>query len=381
MPLLQEHKPHSELEEAWPKEIGLPIHSFFTGAGFLDLGFESEGFRTLSINESEKDFVDGYICGANSMGCEGNPKVYMQSIKDLLGSNFKINNGSKSATPIGFIGGPPCPDFSIAGKQKGKEGENGRLTGTYAELIKEKKPDWFLLENVRNLWAGKKHRVFYDQICSELIDSGYCLAAKLVNSLTYGVPQDRYRIILIGFKSSMIGEASARWLREEELAWEDYMSFKLPDVLLQPWPKHTKFGGRPYLPEGCERTLTVKHWFDQNEVDNHPNSEHFFVPRNLKRFSDTPEGFVSQKSFKRLHRWRFSPTSAYGNNEVHLHPYRKRRISVSEALAIQSLPKDFYLPADLSLSSMFKTIGNGVPFLMSAGIARMIRTFLNSKVS
>ncbi len=46
-----------------------------------------------------------------------------------------------------------------------------------------------------------------------------------------------------------------------------------------------------------------------------------------------------QEVYKRLHRWRYSPTACYGNNEVHLHPYKPRRISVAEALAIQSLPQ------------------------------------------
>src|SRR5699024_1972529 len=82
-----------------------------------------------------------------------------------------------------------------------------------------------------------------------------------------------------------------------------------------------------------------------------------------------PEGESRGKSFKRLHRWRYSPTAAYGNNEVHLHPYLPRRISVAEALAIQSLPEWFELPQNISLSSKFKMVGNGVPYLLSYGIA------------
>ena len=88
------------------------------------------------------------------------------------------------------------------------------------------------------------------------------------------------------------------------------------------------------------------------------------------------EGDVSKKSYKRLHRWRYSPTAAYGNNEVHLHPYKVRRISASEALAIQSLPKEFDLPPEMSLSDMFKTIGNGVPYLLSKALADTIRDYL-----
>ena len=88
------------------------------------------------------------------------------------------------------------------------------------------------------------------------------------------------------------------------------------------------------------------------------------------------EGDVSRKSFKRLHRWRYSPTVAYGNNEVHLHPTKARRLSAAEALSLQSLPKEFILPPDMSLSHMFKTVGNGVPYLLSVGIATTLREYL-----
>ena len=85
------------------------------------------------------------------------------------------------------------------------------------------------------------------------------------------------------------------------------------------------------------------------------------------------EGDTKRKSFKRLHRWKYSPTAAYGNNEVHLHPYKIRRLSVAEAMAIQSLPENFILPNDISLTAMFKMIGNGVPYLMAECIAKTLK--------
>lgn len=74
----------------------------------------------------------------------------------------------------------------------------------------------------------------------------------------------------------------------------------------------------------------------------------------------------------------YSPTAAYGNNEVHLHPYKPRRLSVAETLAIQSLPKDFILPHNIPLTQKFKMIGNGVPFLLAKGIAHEVKEFILS---
>ncbi|MDL2345875.1 DNA cytosine methyltransferase, partial [Deinococcus sp. MIMF12] len=112
----------------------------------------------------------------------------------------------------------------------------------------------------------------------------------------------------------------------------------------------------------------------KNDVEHHPNAHKRFQPKQGRpRMEQVDEGDVSRKSFKRLHRWRYSATAAYGNNEVHLHPTEVRRLSVAEALAVQSMPQDFELPEDMTLSDMFKTVGNGVPFLMARGIARSVK--------
>lgn len=94
------------------------------------------------------------------------------------------------------------------------------------------------------------------------------------------------------------------------------------------------------------------------------------------KFNIIDEGDISGKSFKRLHRWRFSPTAAYGNNEVHLHPYKPRRLSVREVMRIQSVPDKFELPNSMTLSSKFKTISNGVPVVLAKEIAQSISNFI-----
>src|SRR5699024_4172130 len=104
----------------------------------------------------------------------------------------------------------------------------------------------------------------------------------------------------------------------------------------------------------------------------------YFQPRaGIVRFRTKEEGDVEKKCYKRLHRWRYSPTAAYGNNEVHIHPFQPRRISVAESLAIQSLPANFILPQDISLTDAFKTVGNGVPFVLANGIANSINDYIN----
>ena len=101
-------------------------------------------------------------------------------------------------------------------------------------------------------------------------------------------------------------------------------------------------------------------------------------PRERTRFKyeSVREGNSVGKSYHRLHRWKYAFTACYGHNEVPLHPWEPRRISVAEALATQSLPADFSLPQTMRISALFKAVGNGVPFLMAQRLADMINTFL-----
>lgn len=348
------------------------VFSFFSGLGFLDLGFEDEGFEIAYVNEFHPPFLEAYRYARTKLGYKEPKYGYLSgSIEQLLHDkktadsfNRHLNETRKKKRLVGFIGGPPCPDFSIAGKQKGALGPNGRLSRTYIDLILAKRPDWFLFENVKGLWRTKKHRGFYDEQIHDLREAGYSLSDRLTNAICYGAAQDRDRIILIGFRNGA---------KIPHNIWDKYFMFSQKVLKALPWPKSIRFRKVPILPPQIPQSLTVSFWFKRNKVEDHPNSSHCFTPRSgLARFESVFEGDDSKKSFKRLHRYRYSPTAAYGNNEVHLHPWLPRRISAAEALAIQSLPADFELPQKMTLSNMFKGIGNGVPYVMARGLAKMI---------
>lgn len=372
------------------QDINCGLFSFFAGAGFMDLGFEkTQGFETLFTNEYHNPFMDVYISARRNLKIPepkfGYSGLDIRSYLDSFNSSLLKDQVTKAKNEfdlIGFIGGPPCPDFSIGGKNKGKEGENGKLSRTYIELIIRNKPDFFLFENVKGLYRTKKHREFFEQLKLSLIENGYYLAEKLINAIEYGVPQDRERIILIGFRKTILKDYGVRLNGTpflKSFQWENSTSYSQKDIFSLNWPTQEPFKNNSTkpLPNGIIEELTVEYWFNKNNVSNHFNSIHRFQPRSgLSKFKVIPEGDDLKKSYKRLHRWRYSPTAAYGNNEVHLHPYKERRISVAEALAIQSLPKEFIIPDHISLTNMFKTIGNGVPYLAAKGLAQTIMTFM-----
>lgn len=370
-------------------EKKINIFSFFAGAGFLDLGFEMSGhYNVVYVNEYHKAFNDIYRHARVKMGISkpiyGN---HVEDITSLLETDKmadlkkKIEESRKQAL-TGFIGGPPCPDFSVAGKNKGKKGENGKLSGTYAEIICRTLPDFFLFENVKGLYRTTKHRKFFEQLKNKFKRAGYNLTEQLINSLEFGAPQDRERIILVGIHRNVVNALDLKTKGKclEGFDWDKNKLYSKKEIASANWPRETEYCEDKLLdmPSGILEKLTVEYWWRKNDVLHHPNAKMYFKPKaGLVRFQTIAEGDDKKKCFKRLHRWRYSPTAAYGNNEVHIHPYKSRRISVAEALAIQSLPKEFEIPDGISLSDAFKTIGNGVPYMAALGIAHNIYDYIS----
>ena len=359
------------------------IFSFFSGSGFLDLGFETSGFDIAFINEFLPAFYNAYFYARHDDKHSGpDCGSFNGDINSLLEDKI-FKNTYKSARLkteiIGFIGGPPCPDFSVAGKNKGRSGVNGQLSQSYVDMICSYKPDFFLFENVKGLWKTAKHRAYFEELKKQLHSVGYATTEKLVNALEFGVPQDRERILLFGILKSKVNKPYKNKNELLGFPWESHTKYQMSDILNCSWPTTTKFSENSIIkkPENILEDLTVEYWFNKNDVLHHPNANDYLIPRGgLPKMQTVMEGDVSKKCYKRLHRWRYSPTAAYGNNEVHLHPYKIRRLSVSEVLAIQSLPKDFCLPPEMALTAKFKTVGNGVPYLLAKGIAETIHDYL-----
>jgi DNA (cytosine-5)-methyltransferase 1 len=374
----------------------IPILSFFTGAGFLDLGFRQSGFDSVWHNEFYPPFVEGFEHGMSSLGVSG-AEARIQNVGSILDIGPKrilkeAFGASAVPRPFGVIGGPPCPDFSVGGKNRGGEGERGQLSRVYAERIRELKPDFFLFENVPGLIRTAKHREFLSVILASLTQH-YLVDAKILRSLDFGVPQDRERIFLVGISFDFLRAhgyrkvtnadpeqiiAQARNGRRSEppappahwFPWDKHQLFSNAKETFN-WPDTSPFGASPppTCPPGCPPELMVGPSFAN--VEGLPNSHDCFKPYS-KVFKQIAEGDVSRKSSKRLHRWRYSPAAAYGNNEVHLHPWEPRRLTVREALRIQTVPDAYALPPRMTLSAMFKTVGNGVPVKLAQAVSASI---------
>src|SRR5690606_19740128 len=129
------------------------------------------------------------------------------------------------------------------------------------------------------------------------------------------------------------------------------------------WPVASKFGSKVTRHKDIPLKLCVKSCLVRdNKFKSVPNSDEFFILHGkVTSLKKIKEGETNRPSFKRLHRFKYSPTACYGNNEVHLHPFKNRRISVREALRIQGVSDNYVLPKKLDdqtyLGKKFKMIG------------------------
>lgn len=383
------------------KRGDIPLLSFFSGAGFLDIGFLRAGFEIVWHNECHAPFIRAYESGIAALGYNsGSEKIQSRVPIEGVFCPRILNDAFDGVVPnlFGVVGGPPCPDFSVAGKQRGRNGENGQLTETFVNRIIGLKPTFFMLENVPGLFETGKHREFLFRMLRRL-SAHFALDVNILNALDYGVPQDRRRIFVVGFSRPWLRRNHCAEFKDltassEKIAHLDAfprrtckdIAGELSKLHWFPWPSpeypdaKSKFawpsmrGEAEWTrPNNIPRCLTVDFHFGR--INGHANAMDMFRPKSTK-FSTTVEGDVSHKSFKRLHRDRFSPNAAYGNNEVHLHPFKPRRLSVAEVLALQSVPSKYSFPADMTLTDKYKAVGNGVPVKLAERMAASIRKFI-----
>lgn len=350
--------------------IKYSIISLFSGAGFLDLGFTENGFRIKWGCELVPDFA-----------LSNNHNMRLRYGHSSIIENADILTVRSEDIPqaVGVIGGPPCQDFSIGNaKSPGITGDRGSLVWNYLEKILDVKPDFFVFENVEALYKVRKHRT--EALLPLLVsfeDIGYLVQHRVLNALDYGIPQDRSRVFIVGFKKEIIhalnkaGSPGFSWPKPK------YENAKRRFDWVSEWEFGYQVDERKFideLPYPYELTVhsVIGDPVDLCKLPNHVS----FRPYSAK-FTQIPEGDSHRKSFKRLHRFKYSPTVAYGNNEVHLHPTEARRLTVREALRIQTVPDWYAFPEAMPIDKMFKMVSNGVPFKLASLIASEIKHVLD----
>ena len=173
----------------------------FSGAGGLHIGFEKAGFD-IELCIDNNDLVER----THRRNFPNIPMIN-RDIKNV--SSDEIRTYLKNGEVDVIIGGPPCQGFSTIGKRvssdpekRAKHDPRNELVLTYAKLIRELRPKFILMENVKGILT-LQDGAYLANVIKQLRDAGYEVAYKLINMADYGVPEIRERVIIIGNRVGM----------------------------------------------------------------------------------------------------------------------------------------------------------------------------------
>lgn len=186
----------------------------FAGCGGLSLGFEQAGFEVCAAFEKWEKAIDIYRKNFNHPVYETDLTNEKTAISQIL--NYQ---------PDLIMGGPPCQDFSSAGKRDVTLGR-ADLTYHFANIVCAVRPTWFVMENVEQI---KKSHILHDVI-EQFIQSGYGLTSVILDASYCGVPQARTRFFLIGKlgeKHNFLTPILTDHLAEKPMTVRDYLGNSL----------------------------------------------------------------------------------------------------------------------------------------------------------
>lgn len=169
----------------------------FAGAGGMSLGFEQAGFDVVAAVEI--DPIHGCTHKFNFPDCVLIP----HSVTEVTGEMIRATAGIPGKIDVVF-GGAPCQGFSMIGKRSLEDPRNS-LVMDFVRLVSELDADYFVFENVKGLTVGK-HRKFLEELIETFKHHGYSIKMpwQVLNAASYGVPQNRKRLFLMGAKNGLL---------------------------------------------------------------------------------------------------------------------------------------------------------------------------------
>lgn len=305
----------------------MKVVSLFSGAGGLDLGFVKAGHTILWANDLYEDAVETYRKNiGDHIVCEDISKVSTSDIPDC---------------DI-VIGGFPCQGFSVANTKRHEQDERNVLYKQLIRVISDKRPKFFLAENVKGILSLGKGKVF-QMILNDFENLGYKVKYKVLNAADFGVPQTRMRVIIIGVRNDIDFEYQ------------------------YPIPTHSSDDS-----SGLKKWVSVS---DALDGIPDPDSENDLPNHDYSKYKLEFNGYIGHR---KLDPDQPAPTvTARGDSKggvvILPHPNATRRMSCRETATIQSFPLDYEFAGNRS--SVYRQIGNAVPVLLAYAVANQFNEY------
>ena len=348
------------------QRIKKSVVSLYSGAGGLDYGFKQQQFEILWANDFDKDAANTYKLNiGNHIRC-GDIKLHLNELGEYT-DQIDV-----------MIGGPPCQGFSVAGKMDPRDPRSNNVW-TFVAALKKVRPQIFVMENVKALGTLEKWSPLRDELLMEMRALGYSTNYVIVNASEFHVPQNRERVLFIGFNSnphlvpdlaSMLNpyKIVAQTVRQtlsvlDRAGTGNNSSTCKAKITLTPNPVMRKSPFAGMLFNGLGRPVKLDGYCSTLPASMGGNKTPIIDESELY---DNEPGWV-QKYHSGLIR---------GNSPLEFQqaPLMLRRLTVEEAAILQTFPINYKFQG--SQSSKFKQIGNAVPCNLGLQVATMLRNYL-----
>jgi len=325
------------------------IISLFSGCGGLDYGFHKAGFDVAYANDISPSVKATYEANLGEI-----------DIRDIC----EVQNDELPDCDL-ILAGVPCQPFSNAGNRGSMADTRGTLFSEVVRIVDSKKPKVVLFENVRGFLSSKDDngQPMPERIRHELKQHGYNLYYELLNASDYDVPQNRYRVIMVGVRDDVGAEFHFPKVQE------DKSGLTVGGVIYRPvanGEKQEVWGLSP------QSRAIAKHIPEGGSWKDVPYEA---LPPRLKKIRDNMKKYRSPNFYRRFARGEIMGTitaAATPENSGIIHPLEDRRYSVREIARFQSFPDDFKF-VGATTSQKYKMIGNAVPVNFANHIAQKIR--------
>jgi DNA (cytosine-5)-methyltransferase 1 len=328
----------------------MKVISLFSGCGGLDLGFEKAGFKVPVANEFDSTIWDTFIAN------HPKTKLIKGDIRNIKEEDFpdKVD---------GIIGGPPCQSWSEAGSLKGIDDERGQLFYEYIRILRDKKPKFFLAENVSGMLADR-HSEAVKNIVNLFEECGYNVSITLVNAKDYGVAQERKRVFYIGFRKDL----EINFIFPKGSTEDDDKKITLRDII---WDLQ-----KTAVP-AAEKNKHNDKAINNNEYFTGAYSPMFMSRNRVKGWDE--QAFTVQASGRQCQLHPQAPKMIkHGHNDCRFVEGKEslyRRMTIREIARVQGFPDDFEF-IYTNTNDAYKMIGNAVPVNLAYEIAVAIKKAL-----
>lgn len=340
--------------------------SLFSGAGGLDMGFRMAGFDIVWANDFNADACETYKANIGD-------HIHCGDIERLLGDLKQFRDKVDL-----LIGGPPCQGFSVAGKMNPDDPRSQNIW-RYLKALEIVRPKAFLMENVKALGTLGKWEAVRKRLLLGMKDLGYNAGYTVVNASDFNVPQNRERVLFIGFLCNGVGALDL----EKELRPYRVKAPSVRDVLLsldRPGTGNNAnvcraritFCTRPVMRKSPYAGMLFNGAGRPIRINGYCATLPASMGGNKTPFVDEAELYENEASFvEQYHRGLLDGSIAPEFKEA---PRRLRRLTVEEAAALQTFPEGYKFKG--ARSSMYRQIGNAVPCNLAQQVARMIKARL-----